>query len=510
MSFLPIVDRELRLAARRKGTYRVRWWTALVAMLGGFVGLLFTLVAGGPGRLANGWLFTLLTGYAFLLCLLTGVLLTADCLSQEKREGTLGLLFLTDLKGYDVVLGKFIATSLNAFYGLLALLPIMALPMLLGGVTGGDFWRTSLALVNTLFFSLVAGLCVSAFSRVGERALRNALALVLLVSVGLPMLTTWLPRLGVARIWPSVAWLSPVSAFALARQGFSGVGSATFWKALFVSHALGWGLLALASYALPLLWQERAPGFWRWSVRRQTDPQQASARRARARARLLPLHPVLWLLGDEPALRWMIWAVVAGWGVTVLVMSPSSSGDPRSLFVACKICGFLLKLLVTFQACRFFVEARRSGALELLLCTPLRSHDILRGQWLALKRLVFWPILVAVLFGFVPFGLQVAADLATHQRGMVAMAFLRFLGCVLAVGWCTIGLVADIITVTWVGMWLALSSRKPGSAALQTIFVVLVLPSVAVCGLDLLVDLLLVAWSATRLQQDYRWVLARP
>ena len=116
-----------------------------------------------------------LSGYAFILCLLTGVLLTSDCLSQEKRDGTLGLLFLTDLKGYDVVLGKFIATSLNAFYGLLALLPVMALPLLLGGVTGAEFWRTALALVNALFFSLAPGICVSAFSRVSDRAVRNAL-----------------------------------------------------------------------------------------------------------------------------------------------------------------------------------------------------------------------------------------------------------------------------------------------------------------------------------------------
>ena len=40
-----------------------------------------------------------------------GVFLTADCLSEEKREGTLGLLFLTDLRGHDVALGKLLATS---------------------------------------------------------------------------------------------------------------------------------------------------------------------------------------------------------------------------------------------------------------------------------------------------------------------------------------------------------------------------------------------------------------
>jgi len=32
--------------------------------------------------------------------------LTADTLSGESREGTLGLLFLTDLRSWDVTLGK--------------------------------------------------------------------------------------------------------------------------------------------------------------------------------------------------------------------------------------------------------------------------------------------------------------------------------------------------------------------------------------------------------------------
>ena len=65
-----------------------------------------------------------------IYCLFSGRISTADCLSEEKREGTLGLLFLTDLKGYDVVLGKLAATSVSAFYGLLAALPVLAVPVL--------------------------------------------------------------------------------------------------------------------------------------------------------------------------------------------------------------------------------------------------------------------------------------------------------------------------------------------------------------------------------------------
>src|SRR5438094_2612698 len=110
---------------------------------------MFLWLARGRGSLGHP-LFTYLTGYAFGLCLFPGVFLTADCLSEEKREGTLGLLFLTDLKGYDVVLGKLMATSLNAFYGLLAIFPLLALPLLLGGVSLWEFCRVMLALVNTL------------------------------------------------------------------------------------------------------------------------------------------------------------------------------------------------------------------------------------------------------------------------------------------------------------------------------------------------------------------------
>ena len=47
-----------------------------------------------------------------------GLLGTADCVSSEKRDGTLGLLFLTDLKGYDVICGKLAANSVSVLYGL--------------------------------------------------------------------------------------------------------------------------------------------------------------------------------------------------------------------------------------------------------------------------------------------------------------------------------------------------------------------------------------------------------
>src|SRR6266581_7627107 len=170
MSFLPIVERELRAAARRKSTYRIRSWTALLAIVVSFFSLIFLWLTRGRGGLGNP-LFTYLTSYAFGLCLLAGIFLTADCLSEEKREGTMGLLFLTDLHGYDVVLGKLAATSVLSFFAVLAILPVLGLPLLMGGVTLGEFWRMILVLIVTLFLSLALGLLVSALSHEARQAM---------------------------------------------------------------------------------------------------------------------------------------------------------------------------------------------------------------------------------------------------------------------------------------------------------------------------------------------------
>src|SRR5258706_16014561 len=99
MSFLPIVERELRVRSRRKSTYRFRQGGALIAII--IVGFMLVVSGAfaGPG-IAGKPLFEILAWMVFVACLLEGARNTADCLSEEKRAGTLGLLFLTDLKGY--------------------------------------------------------------------------------------------------------------------------------------------------------------------------------------------------------------------------------------------------------------------------------------------------------------------------------------------------------------------------------------------------------------------------
>src|SRR5207249_7362657 len=121
---------------------------------------------------------------SLLYALVAGRRFTADCLSSEKREGTLGLLFLTDLRGYDVVFGKLAATSLSGFFGLLALVPVLALPMMMGGVSWQEVWRIVLVLVNTFWFSLAVGIFVSALARDARKAFGANFSLLLLIIAG--------------------------------------------------------------------------------------------------------------------------------------------------------------------------------------------------------------------------------------------------------------------------------------------------------------------------------------
>jgi len=82
MSFLPIVDRELRTAARRPGTYRVRSLAALAVMIFGF-GTLASAPSSAPLHQVSKTIFALELVIAFGFCLMSGVFLTADCLSVE-------------------------------------------------------------------------------------------------------------------------------------------------------------------------------------------------------------------------------------------------------------------------------------------------------------------------------------------------------------------------------------------------------------------------------------------
>src|ERR1041385_5450983 len=133
---LPIVARELRVAAKRRVTYRLRW---IIGLLGGAGVIVASTFAGGYTVEAGHIVFWTLSFVMLVICAGAGLLLTADSISREKRDGTLGLLFLTRLTSLDIVMGKFTAGALSGGAVAFAGLPFLAFSLCLGGVTAGEF-----------------------------------------------------------------------------------------------------------------------------------------------------------------------------------------------------------------------------------------------------------------------------------------------------------------------------------------------------------------------------------
>ena len=387
MTFLPIVVRELRVAARRNSTYRLRFWSVFAAV--GYGSYLLLMSRAFLGGLQGKMIFTTLVAVCFLNCLsLTRN--TVDCLSEEKREGTLGFLFLTDLKGHDIVLGKLFSRSLISFYSLLGILPVIAVSLLFGGITAAQFWMVNMGLLNAFFFYQCAGIFVSALSRKRNTANFGAAIILLGYTGGLYWLDAVLRATRWGRWVSALDWFNPGYCvfWGLARQ------SSEYWASLLLVHLHAWLFLAAASWRLPRSWQEKptlAKARWRDRFQRWQRGHGVS------RKLLLDINPFLWLslrnrLGQAKV--WLVLVGVDGFWVWCLLRHHFRDAGPPVLFGIILSNHLLLKMLMASEASGHLEEQRHSGALEFLLsCTPLTVEEILAGQWLALRRQLLRPMI---------------------------------------------------------------------------------------------------------------------
>ena len=179
----------------------------------------------------------------------------------------------------------------------------------------------------------------------------------------------------------------------------------------------------------------------------------------------------------------------------------------------------ILYLWAASQACRFFVEARRSGLLELLLATPLSERQIVAGQWQALLRMFGLPVLL--LLGVHVAGTTlsqvafqriasrastVTSAVVTNQSGVVssrtvvvgstvtvsgnagtnavpagggfqlASSGQQTVMAVAAAVAAALSTAANLLALGWFGMWMGLTSRTANLATLKTILLVQVIP----------------------------------
>lgn len=460
MTLLPIVERELRVASRRWTTFWMRLLAAVTFVLMGMGGIMAAnFNNGAPSGLG---LFKSLSGLCFILCVVAGPILAADILSAEKRQGTLGLLFLTDLRPIDVMLGKLAAVSINAAAAVLASVPVFAVAFLLGGITLSLLLAVALALFNALAFSLVVTVIVSACCIEG----RSSLALSAFL-VGCSVLL--LPQLGGATLpWQQ---LSPVRLMDLAlsrRAGVNPLESLDFLRALAMSQALLWLSLFVGGAVLKRAWRGEGRGaaggnLWQRVTRWRFG---GSETRRRLRVRLLDRNPWTWLVCRHVLKRRiLIWGLTPVMPLYALLGRPllGTSGYDLSLtLVLAYAMQLLLKVLIASESSHLFAENRRAGSFELLLTTPLSERKIVRGHAASVRRLFAPPVAVTLVTTF---------SLAWPELGgWDWIVFMVVTGL----------LVWDMEALVWVGMWRGLVQRRSHLAALNSLVRVTVVPGVVV------------------------------
>jgi ABC-type transport system involved in multi-copper enzyme maturation permease subunit len=453
MPFWPVAEREARAAARAPRTYG---WRATVTAIGIAV-IPISLWISRAGASQGKTVFDFVAVTAFIYALFGGVLRTADAIAEEKRENTLGLLFLTDLKVGDVLFGKLLASTATLFFGLLALLPLLSIAALLGGVSSRDLIRVALCLINSLFFAISLGFLVSTFFRQGWVTISVSLAAMLGIVFFIPIFASYLPLF----LRSTLLDFSPATAL-----GFiiSKGPRDNFWQTLAATHLAAWLNILLTAHFLPKFWQER-PRSRRAEVRfeklRRLRFGSAKTRK-KFRTRLLNRNPLFWLSGREQ---------VSSFGLMVFMIFLSGLSLvgqwQQVIFALIAIHGTLLVRMAS-AASHALSEDRKSGALELLLATSLSVREVLKGRWMALGRQFFGPILIATMWHLFTILWMGVMSPFPKLALILGAAFFTF-----AFAWIATG---------WYGLWMGLRARHPVAAIWGTLAAVLLVPLVLIGG----------------------------
>jgi hypothetical protein len=134
-----------------------------------------------------------------------------------------------------------------------------------------------------------------------------------------------------------------------------------------------------------------------------------------------------------------------------------------------------LHLLLKFQfvavACQHLVDERNNGTLELLLSTPLSVPEILKGQWMALRRQFAGPVAAVLILDAGVF----ASIFLSESQTPAGMRVLRDVWLPIFLGEMTM-LMADLIALGWTAMWTAMTVKQPNHAAGTAAGRILLLP----------------------------------
>jgi ABC-type transport system involved in multi-copper enzyme maturation permease subunit len=420
---LPVIDRELRASARHPFTYYLRTLGAGALLLAIFF---FGLENGFESNI-GGKLFGYLHFTMFYAIWILVPLLAADCISRERREGTLGLLFMTGLRGADIVVAKSIAHGLRALSLWVAVAPVLAIPFLLGGVSWQEAMLSLAINSSAMCWALAAGVLASAWSKTWGRAVLQAaifaLFFLLLMSVVTGEGLSSILRAGRSSFWSTRMMdffdIEPSRWDYLFLVGFGFISnlSREFGTYIFrtvTNGQLAWlaaiiftisllGLLMvvhLAGAKTRRIWQEQPANPRQiWLQRTFCTPVIWLSFFRRWMKRKLEANPIGWLEQRTWTGRLITW----GWLAVIISLYSAVLSDPnffQRTSVPQNVMAWTLVLSMAISTAGSFRRERESGVLELLLVSPIRERAIISGRLRGLCAQFFpaFGLLLAVWF----------------------------------------------------------------------------------------------------------------
>jgi ABC-type transport system involved in multi-copper enzyme maturation permease subunit len=419
----PIFNRELLTIPRRERHYVTR-----VAYLGALLILSVTAYLATMGWFGSATLgdmarfgpllFQILTFVQLALFLFFSALAAASAIAQEKDRRTFVLLLMTDMRNYEIVVGKLLGSLLPIATLILATVPLLTSLLLLGGVGLNQVIEAVLIVTAT---SLAAGSLGGLMALWRERTFQS-LALTVLILVLYLCLVQGLALFGLQSVQ---VYLDPF--LALARSHHPNADDAGVAAAGgFVLAMLGWtvllngvGLVKLRVWnpsGEPIMQREK-PGEEQdkeavVEVDKEKQLARATVHAAPGRVRHVEGNPILWreiatrAYGRRPLLVKLAYAVVLVL-IGFFVLAPLVQGRPPTSFEAAYgllPVSVLSLLLVAAQATTAITTERDTGALDLLLVTDLSPREFIFGKLGGIcyntKEYLVPPLILAVVYAF--------------------------------------------------------------------------------------------------------------
>ena len=394
MNLITIIVRELRVRSRSSSTY----WQRV-----GFAGL---------PLIACLWVFfdrshmlgpSMLVGVSVVSMVLFGfgaTLAVSDVISAERREGTLGLLFLTSLRSWELLLGLAISAGARFLLCLIAVIPVMLLPLLTGGVGWAEVLRQCLNILVVVWLGIAVGIFWSVLCReVKTSSLSGIITLILvaIVPVGIVLLSGGLggrnptffeiaiggPFFLVPLALSDVIRTQSFMAYGVSVAGVSAMGIVFFLLAHRLFNAL-W-IRETSGIALKTTPRKSTNRFIRWLQKDWVLPTLKRRHALRFPDGVGPYQVLTRCYSrDLPFLRIVVPLVVCAFLLTTAISSQLGSPYWRTLYFEGALAllfllDFFVRLNMSIEAPRQVLSDRRSGMLELMLTTPLPNQQIIPG-----------------------------------------------------------------------------------------------------------------------------------